>query len=234
MRPIAFFTALVHLTLAATSQRPLLTSQDEYGPNIASATENANLIFNAIHSSMRQWGSSAQHNGMSFFPAYIPEGTLLYHGSTRAERPEHLEWLAFEIPHAEMFARGRIIRRPRNDSRDENEVEAEAESDVDPRNMSPEQLWSWMMPPGYDILPGYLQIYQANRPLKVLYLDGSKHEVLHSQSLLLFIDALFEFPTKFHLLSEASAQSKENRTDFLQCRLGNRTEELWTRKICCF
>jgi hypothetical protein len=42
---------------------------------------NAFQIFNAIHSAMRQWGSSLNHNGMSFFLATVPEGQLFYHGS---------------------------------------------------------------------------------------------------------------------------------------------------------
>jgi hypothetical protein len=42
--------------------------------------ENAHYIFNAIHGAMRQWGSSLKHNGMSFFPATIPNKTLFYHG----------------------------------------------------------------------------------------------------------------------------------------------------------
>lgn len=184
MRPIALIATLLHLAFAATSQKPLLASQNEYGPNIANAIENANLIFNSIYSSMRQWGSSIQHNGMSFFPAYIPEGTLLYHGSPQAERPTHLEWIAFEIPHAENFARGWKPRRPGKGTGGHSE-----NSYVDPRNMSPEQFWSWG-DQDFEFIPGYLHIYQATRPLKVLYLDGmsagnSERGTLDSQDILL-------------------------------------------------
>jgi hypothetical protein len=185
MRPITIITSLLQLALASDSQRPFLISQNDNGPNIASATENANQIFNAIYSSMRQWGSSIQHNGMSVFPAYIPEGTLLYHGSPWSERPAHFEWLAFELPHAEMFASRVKIRRPRGSDRNENEVE----SLVDMRDMSLEQRLS-LGEPEFDIEPGYLHMYQANRPLKVLYLDGmaaanSDRGTLDSQDLLL-------------------------------------------------
>ena len=75
-------------------------------PNIENARANAPKIFNAIHSSMRQWGSSLQHNGMSLFPATIPANTQLYHGTYMEEPVEGLEWLAFEIEHAEAFSRG--------------------------------------------------------------------------------------------------------------------------------
>jgi len=44
---------------------------------------------------------------MSFFPATIPTNTLLYHGTHTNETVKGMEWLAFEIEHAEMFARAR-------------------------------------------------------------------------------------------------------------------------------
>lgn len=66
---------------------------------------NANHIFNAIHSSMRQWGSSLNHNGMSLFLAQVPAGTQFYHGTSKQEPIEGMEWLAFEPEHAINFAR---------------------------------------------------------------------------------------------------------------------------------
>ncbi|MCJ1420334.1 hypothetical protein MMC32_006691 [Xylographa parallela] len=66
--------------------------------------KNANYIFNALHSSMRQWGSSLNHNGMSFFPAHMPVGTELYHGTGTPDPVEVMEWLAFEPEHALNFA----------------------------------------------------------------------------------------------------------------------------------
>jgi hypothetical protein len=41
---------------------------------------------------------------MSFLPITIPEGNLFYHGTHRTTRPSGLEWLAFEMEHANMFA----------------------------------------------------------------------------------------------------------------------------------
>ncbi|KAK5111851.1 hypothetical protein LTR85_011749 [Meristemomyces frigidus] len=67
--------------------------------------QNANHIFNAIHSSMRQFGSSLNHNGMSVFLATVPEDTEFYHGTSSKYRVNGTEWLAFEPEHALMFAR---------------------------------------------------------------------------------------------------------------------------------
>ena len=75
-----------------------------YASDESPASKNANYIFNAIHSSMRQWGSSLNHNGMSFFPAYMPAGTELYHGTGTPDPVEVMEWLAFEPEHALAFA----------------------------------------------------------------------------------------------------------------------------------
>ena len=72
-----------------------------------SAVCNANHIFNAIHSSVRQWGGSLNHNGMSVFLATVPEGTQLYHGTSDPDLVQGMQWLAFEPEHALIFARPR-------------------------------------------------------------------------------------------------------------------------------
>ncbi|KAF2018322.1 hypothetical protein BU24DRAFT_461272 [Aaosphaeria arxii CBS 175.79] len=56
---------------------------------------------------MRQWGSSLNHNGMSFFLATVPAHTQLYHGTWKEEAITGTEWLAFEPEHALIFARPR-------------------------------------------------------------------------------------------------------------------------------
>ncbi|KAF1989072.1 hypothetical protein K402DRAFT_391225 [Aulographum hederae CBS 113979] len=82
-------------------------------PSPTSASEpltelrNANHLFNAVHSSMRQWGSSLDHNGMSFFLASVPAGTQFYHGTHQQAPINGMEWLAFEPEHAAVFARPR-------------------------------------------------------------------------------------------------------------------------------
>lgn len=84
------------------------SAQDSSAPlpdvEVASRSPNSFRIFNAVHSALRQWGSSVQHNGLSFFPVTIPEGNLFYHGRHDTERPATFEWLAFEMEHASQFA----------------------------------------------------------------------------------------------------------------------------------
>ncbi|KAI9644473.1 hypothetical protein NHQ30_006494 [Ciborinia camelliae] len=97
---------LLPLSISASAvpdQSPLLI-QPSNGPSIENARANAPEIFNAIHASMRQWGSSLKHNGMSFFPVTVPKGTSFYHGTHTPEPVKGMEWLAFEIEHAELFA----------------------------------------------------------------------------------------------------------------------------------
>jgi hypothetical protein len=100
---------------------------------------------------------------MSLFPALVPQGTLLYHGDCTPEVPPNAEWLAFEIPHAEIFSRGSCIQLHSDIDRlsllSTWALEQEEGGDDPPRR-----------PP--DLAPGWLHIYQANRPLKLLYIDG--------------------------------------------------------------
>lgn len=53
---------------------------------------------------MRQWGSSVHHNGMSFYLAQAPEGSVFYHGAYTPDPPGAFDWLAFEFEHAGVFA----------------------------------------------------------------------------------------------------------------------------------
>lgn len=75
-------------------------------PSVDIAKSRAPQIFNAVHDSMRQWGASLHHNGMSFFLATVPEGVVFHHGNNQEQSPTNPDWLAYEIEHAEGFARG--------------------------------------------------------------------------------------------------------------------------------
>jgi hypothetical protein len=111
-------SSLVVIHAAAT---PIVRSQD-------AKAGNANHIFNTIHSSMRQWGSSLNHNGMSFFMATVPADTQLYHGTPSKEVVKGMEWLAFEPEHALVFARPRGPprgRRPGHEPGDGDEKDWE-------------------------------------------------------------------------------------------------------------
>lgn len=100
--------------------------------------DNANHIFNAIHSSMRQWGSSLNHNGMSFFLATVPEGTQLYHGTWDPDFVKGMQWLAFEPEHALIFAGPRRGPPP-----GEGKVPPHVESDGSDRHESPHDGPGW-------------------------------------------------------------------------------------------
>jgi len=180
---LLLFFYLVSSSTAISSQNPLgVTSHakivpldhatEKYESNIENAKNNARNIFNTIHSAKRQWGSSVQHNGMSLIPAIVPEGTLLYHGDTNSKHVRGMEWLAFEIQHAEMFA---APRPPFDHRRPGQKPFAE-----EPRENHRERVRKRMLfrdphdnyPDPSTWIPGHLHIYRANRELRLLYLDG--------------------------------------------------------------
>lgn len=149
---------------------------------VPSNVHNANHIFNAIHSSMRQWGSSWYHNGMSFFLASVPAGTQFYHGTTDSNRVNGTEWLAFEPQHALFFAhpRGQRPGRPPHNEHSfgspGQDVLEESAEDGDERY-------------------GYLHTYSAAKDLRLLYIDGlsaAKTDMgtLDSQDRILFGDKI--------------------------------------------
>ena len=153
-------------------------------PDIASARENGVLIFNAVHSAMRQWGSSLNHNGLSLIPATVPKGTLLYHGTIANKTPDSYEWLAFEIEHAENFAGSRPRppgdghgppggpRRPGPPPPFDNGPHADGRDRI---QMFPGQIPLGATTDDPDETPnirGYLHTYHASRDLKLLYIDG--------------------------------------------------------------
>ncbi|KZF26157.1 hypothetical protein L228DRAFT_205987, partial [Xylona heveae TC161] len=128
---------------------------------------NANHIFNAIHYSMRQWGSSLHHNGMSYFIATVPAGTEFYHGTWTSEPVQGIEWLAFEPEHAMLFAVSRRSRRkpPPGDKPGNNRPPSR--SDDDTRSHGRNKMAS---PPKWN--ERFLHTYGAKKNLRLLYLDG--------------------------------------------------------------
>ncbi|CAH0048111.1 unnamed protein product [Clonostachys solani] len=140
------------------------------------AKDRAPQIFNSVHDSMRQWGSSLHHNGVSFFLATVPEGVLLYHGNNRPESPTEPDWLAYEIEHAEQFARSRGPPRGKGKSRAErrntffnlNPVDTETQQHIlntgDKEPQVPDD--------GEKKKGGWLHVYKTARALPFLYIDG--------------------------------------------------------------
>ncbi|PWY90943.1 hypothetical protein BO70DRAFT_358402 [Aspergillus heteromorphus CBS 117.55] len=136
-------------------------------PSITSeTTPYANHVFNSIHSSMRQWGSSLQHNGMTFYLASVPAGTQFYHGTSHADAINGTEWLAFEPEHAMVFARPH--RGPRRDKDDEKEKDGDQGDDKKGLRAREEEEDEEEQP----LQSGWLHTYTAAKELRLLYVDG--------------------------------------------------------------
>ncbi|KAF3765362.1 hypothetical protein M406DRAFT_256969 [Cryphonectria parasitica EP155] len=125
-----------------------------HSPSSQAAEDHAFSLFNSIHSALRQWGSSVHHNGLSFYLAQAPQGSVFYHGGHSTERPKTYEWLAFEFEHAASFATPNA------------KIDDDDDDDDDEKKPGPHF-------PIFDrYTRGYYQIYRASRPLNLLYIDG--------------------------------------------------------------
>lgn len=145
------------------------------GPSQDMARRRGPEIFNAVHNAMRQWGSSLHHNGMSFFLATVPKGVLLHHGNSSPDSPSQPDWLAYEIEHAENFARGRRggpggpgggppghgggPPPPMGNEEGQKPIK-DKDRRLELRDDDDEEVH------------GYLHVYETTRPLKFLYVDG--------------------------------------------------------------
>ncbi|KAL4960646.1 uncharacterized protein BDV14DRAFT_139376 [Aspergillus stella-maris] len=127
---------------------------------------NANHIFNSIHSSMRQWGSSLNHNGMSFYLATVPEGTQLYHGDAKSDPIQGPEWLAFEAEHALVFAHP----RPPHPHGPPGGKDGKKRGPPPPKKR--EQQQQQILGPMPQQKSGYLHTFAAAKDLRLLYVDG--------------------------------------------------------------
>ncbi|KAJ5753903.1 uncharacterized protein N7511_008056 [Penicillium nucicola] len=172
--------------------------------------KNANHIFNAIQDSMRQWGSSLHHNGVSFFLATVPEGTQFYHGTSKSSPVNGTEWLAFEPEHAMVFARPRRGGPPPGgpppgDDRDDPERpegrhgELRKREHRGPDGKQPEAWADRFGEDGEGGDAGYLHTYAAAKDLRLLYVDGmsaakTSKGTLDSQDILLFNGSVGERP----------------------------------------
>lgn len=163
--------ALISAIGAATS--PL--AADSVPPE---PVQNANHIFNAIHSSMRQWGSALNHNGMSFFLAEMPQGIKLYHGDGHPEHITGVRWLAFDPEHAFAFARSGP-KRP--------------ETPPKPSSGSQQVMGGDQDGPAGEDNGGWLHTYTTAKNLRLILIDGmsagkSKIGTLDLQDRVLFED----------------------------------------------
>ncbi|RMZ75028.1 hypothetical protein DV737_g5488, partial [Chaetothyriales sp. CBS 132003] len=152
----------------------------QFGPSVDIAAQRAPAIFNSVYDSLRKWGSTIHPNGMSLFLATVPEGVLLHHGNDRNATPTTLDWLAYEIEHAEMFARaGRSGgghhpgdkkpgdgKHPLDDILDMKELKRSHEEQVSLADTDGKPLDE------SEKNHGWLHTYQTTRPLHFLYVDG--------------------------------------------------------------
>ncbi|KAF1729951.1 uncharacterized protein CRV24_010495 [Beauveria bassiana] len=188
-------------------------------PSSASAIDNAHHIFNQLNSAGRQWGSSLAHNGVGFFPAIVPAGTLLYHGDHTDQPPTHPEWLAFDVEHAELFAVSRLrssgtTRRVQGGLTNQAPAQKpvligapshhRGDAAEDSSHGHPAGPASVPECPsgGCRNIRGYFHTYQASRDLRVLYLDGmaaakTTMGTLDSQDLVLCEDKIGNLSDSF-------------------------------------
>lgn len=178
------------------------SSSAAHYPDPSAAEENAFALFNSIHSAMRQFGSSVHHNGLTFYLAQAPEGSIFYHGDYRLTTPPSFEWLAFEFEHAQIFAESWEPREDLDESSYETEpliqhrlshrMQPPMPSTSPAANNIRDQTASQYpilndkelqgndtRDPGGPYFPdpskharGYLHTYVANRPLNLLYIGG--------------------------------------------------------------
>lgn len=160
------------------------TGTSDIRPSLDAAKSRGPQIFNAVHDSMRQWGASLHHNGMSLFLATVPEGVILHHGNNNENSPIDPDWLAYEIEHAEGFARGRgppgggkrpgpghggPPRPPVLASMEYGMGQAPLVNEhayLEPKSNEPGEE------PPMSGKGGWLHTYRTTRPLRYLYVDG--------------------------------------------------------------
>lgn len=161
-------------SLALGSPQAHYAIESDLSPSEDAARQRAPDLFNAVHDAMRQWGSSIHHNGMSFFLATVPEGVMFYHGSSKEETPDQPEWLAYEIEHAELFARSRFGGRPPGPPPGDDGARGGVgwmsflQGPYDPQR----PFNGPQTPPPTEDNGGWLHVYRTTEPLKLLYVDG--------------------------------------------------------------
>lgn len=191
-----------HLTIvlvAASCAAALSPSlSNSHHPDPKAAEDNSFALFNSVHSAMRQFGSSVHHNGLSFYLAQAPEGSVFYHGSYTTETPPGFEWLAFEFEHAQVFAESwepsedsnasshntdplfehRMLRRRSSESLGSNHLHGQASAQhpligiLDDEDGDARATEGPQSPDWSTPARGYFHTYMANRPLNLLYIGG--------------------------------------------------------------
>ncbi|KAF2031820.1 hypothetical protein EK21DRAFT_62175 [Setomelanomma holmii] len=157
---------------------------------------------------------------MSFFLATVPAGTQLYHGTSKPEPIQGLEWLAFEPEHAMIFARPHgpppgddKDRPPREDKVAESQSSHHGPGHPPSRPKGPEQDAN-----------GYLHTYAPKHDIRLLYIDGlsagkTSNGTLDTQDMLLLNSST---------LDPHGPMGGEHERAYGMC---NMTSTLWEGKI---
>lgn len=143
------------------------------------APNNANHVFNSIHSATRLWGSRMNSKGMSFFLASVSKDTHLYHGSGSKEPRQGMEWLGFE-PELALYFSHQI------GSRESQQTDSYLDHSTQQPLRESQDVTSKMA-------PAYLHTYTAARDLRLLYIDGLSGTLdgeADSQDRILFNDTI--------------------------------------------
>ena len=130
---------------------------------------NSTTLFNSIYAALRQAGSDIHPIGLSYFPAMIPKGTLMYH-SGKAGIPASFEWLAMDHEFSYNFAMHgqRYGRNASNFKFHGPPGDDKKKPDGDAGGPPPGP------PKGFSFDRGHFLTFRATRDLnKLLYLDGA-------------------------------------------------------------
>lgn len=134
---------------------------------------NSTAIFNSIHAALRQSESDLHPVGVTYFPAVIPKGTLMFHAG-KGQIPNGLEWLAMDHEFSlnfgsrrQTYGRRSLSRKGKRPEKSENPEEL---SESDAPNQAPGQLRKNMNKSDLKTM----MTFRATRDLnKFLYLDGA-------------------------------------------------------------
>lgn len=156
-------------------------------PSTEVAAQRGPYIFNAVFDSLRRYGSAVHSNGMSLYLATVPEGVYFHHGNGKNATPTSFDWLAYEIEHAEIFARKNNISLGRKGEDNSDIMSNSGGSSVlspppNHRRVSPFVALGRSDQIALDgdegntqdeeENHGWLHIYRTSRPLQFLYIDG--------------------------------------------------------------
>ncbi|ODQ81381.1 hypothetical protein BABINDRAFT_7177 [Babjeviella inositovora NRRL Y-12698] len=95
--------SFVHPGISIIPKRPA-TDRGSPQPLPYIDAQNASAVFNTIHGVLKQKSNDLGPVGVSFFPAFLPQGTFLYHGNWNGRAPRGLEWVALDWEFSYNFA----------------------------------------------------------------------------------------------------------------------------------